>query len=306
MIEPASEAISKVLTNKIWTEDEIRRSNYEGMLIKIRRNKIMDINSSFYFETRNESMLNLVERALKQGEVADCSFIISTNDFASEIPQPQFAFCEHENDSLNNSKYKRKTILCPDFSFSNIGWPEANTGTWEQMCELAEKKSVEYPFDVRKPQLMFRGNLETNPIRKEMREWSTFIPELDVQHTDCHDLSNMVRLEDHCKWKYLYNLPGRSYSGRFKYLFLTSSTVVWHNNGYKEWWHGLLDSDCVIEHGSNIKPDDIKQIVYDLNENPEKAERIGKKGNERIKQITSDVVDKYWYELLSEYSSHFY
>ena len=53
-------------------------------------------------------------------------------------------------------------------------------------------------------------------------------------------------LPEHCRYKYLLNWPGHTYSARLKSLLLCGSVVIFPDNGWYEFYYPLL------RHGENI------------------------------------------------------
>jgi protein glucosyltransferase len=49
-----------------------------------------------------------------------------------------------------------------------------------------------------------------------------------------------VKLEDHCKYKYLFNFRGVAASFRFKHLFLCRSLVLHVGNEWMEFFYPLM------------------------------------------------------------------
>jgi hypothetical protein len=110
-------------------------------------------------------------------------------------------------------------------------------------------------------------------------------------------------LEQHCDYKYLLHLEGKTYSGRLKYLLLCGSPVIFAKiAGWEEFWYHLLT------HQENIIILDSVDEVLLLNmtnyllENSERASRIGINGrNLVLKYLNEQAIICYMRNMLLTY-----
>ena len=158
---------------------------------------------------------------------------------------------------LHNSK----NILYPDHTF--IEWVKMATKSWE-----SQKKSIINTCAKTKSKInkvFFRG-ADTHYIRKHVYNNTIDNDIFDIKITNSSDnTTNFVSLNDHCKWKYLLNIPGQSYAGRLKYLLATDSVVfnIEKKKKYQwnEFWYPLIkDSENYVKIKDNNEYDHKNRI----------------------------------------------
>lgn len=201
-------------------------------------------------------------------------------------------------------------MLHPDHTFTD--WNEANTPGWYQQQYLLAQAAAAVPWGEKRNKLFFAGNIDTGN-RHIMRDVDLKpYQEFDIRIWNWKDPNSpmkFVKLPDHCKYKYLLNWPGNTYSARLKTLMLCNSTVV-HSQigGWVEFWYHML------EHGKNVvltkgihEPVDITnkmhKVVKKLVRNDRTAQQIAKAGSELAQTVLSvENVREYWYRLIVAYA----
>ena len=113
-----------------------------------------------------------------------------------------------------------------------------------------------------------------------------------------------VVLEDHCKFKYLFNFRGVAASFRHKHLFLCGSLVFhvgddWYEfyySGMKPWLHYIpVPSDASV--------DELEDLILFAQNYPAISEEIARNGKFFIENhLNLSDVQNYWRALLKSYS----
>ena len=113
-----------------------------------------------------------------------------------------------------------------------------------------------------------------------------------------------VTLEDHCKYKYLFNFRGVAASFRFKHLFLCGSLVLHVGEDWLEFFYPALKPWVhFVPLDPNFSSDQIQDLIEFLNAHDEIAKNIANKGKEFIRNwLRMKDVEIYWTQLLKQYS----
>ena len=112
-----------------------------------------------------------------------------------------------------------------------------------------------------------------------------------------------IKLEDHCKYKYLFNFRGVAASFRYKHLFLCNS-VVFHVGD--EWLEFFYSSLKPWIHYVPVRQDlaDARELIEFVKENDKVAKEIAERGRKFITEhLRMEDIYCYWHELLSEYAN---
>lgn len=112
-----------------------------------------------------------------------------------------------------------------------------------------------------------------------------------------------VSLEDHCKFKYLFNFRGVAASFRFKHLFLCKSLVFHVGDEWIEFFYPLLKPWVhYIPIDTRARKEDIKLLIEFARDNDEVAKGIAERGFQAIwDHLEMEDVLCYWRILLKRY-----
>ena len=324
MIKPH---LNSGLTNKILQESQ--KYVKLGFRLAIKDNKIQHmkngkLNNSHNFgqwESRNINTLKMIEDVLKKYKVPDLEVLVSTDDILKDEKGGKYPIL------VMAKRKKDKNILYPDHTFQD--WSNAKTNGWNVAKNKIITSCKKHPFSKKTGKLMFRGN-NTHYIRKFLANKSANKNEMNIQMVDLKKNKNkFVSLEDHCKWKYLLNIPGRSYAGRLKYL-LVSNSIVFNIKKKEEYqwdefyYHILEDNKNYIaiqdnnnyDYEGKIKKEGnkynntannaiLKQCVdnvKELNASTRNANKIINQNEELREYFNYESVLFYWYVLLYKLS----
>lgn len=271
--------------------------------IKIISNTLHILKNIHSYETRNESIVKVLNALIMFRRVPNCELVLDCQD-------GRWADLEGESPAFVMAKpATSKNILYPDFTFG--GWPEVSVLPWPDSIAIAVQKNKSILWDQKIEKLFFRG-ANTNPIRNSVHLMSQINPDIfdcqlmSWQKTDRLALqgsSTYTPIYDHGRYKYLINLPGNTYSSRLKYLFLFNSLAIHVDNGWIEFWYKLLENEnnCLI-----VNPEQIAILlekIHILKNNDSQAKRIAEKGTQLIlNNLSYETILDYWQLLLTLYS----
>ncbi|XP_022196676.2 O-glucosyltransferase rumi homolog [Nilaparvata lugens] len=260
-----------------------------------------------------------VEHFLLQlvAELPDSEFIVNTRDWPQSAvyqhtrPLPIFSF------SKTGDFYD---IMYPAWGFWEGGpaiklFPRG-LGRWDLMRKSLKAAANKTPWEKKSSTAFFRGS-RTSGERDEIVLLSREAPQLvDAAYTknqawksEADTLgrppAEEVSLEDHCKYKYLFNFRGVAASFRFKHLFLCNS-LVFHVG--EEWLEFFYSNLKPWVHYIPVKKDANRKEIADLllffKEHDSLAREIAERGKSFIdKHLRLKDVKCYWRKLLQDYSS---
>lgn len=202
----------------------------------------------------------------------------------------------------------------PDFGYWS--WPEDGISSYTKFRRraaavdegiLEDGSSIgRITFQSKKKQLVWRGALNPNPLRRALwqlakgKEWA------DVQYINW-DIPKDVKakllpMEEYCKYAYLAHVEGRSYSGRMKYLQNCRSVLVAHKLMWIEAHHGALVANGPEQNYVEVRRDwgNLEEAVMHLLEQPELAEMIAENSVRtfRDRYLTPAAEACYWRRLI--------
>lgn len=209
-------------------------------------------------------------------------------------------------------------IMYPAWSFWEGGpaitlYP-TGLGKWDDHRKRLVKAAQKYPWDQKLTKAFFRGS-RTSSERDNLILLSRENPDLvDAQYTKNQAWKSTadtlgvepvkeVSLEEHCKFKFLFNFRGVAASFRFKHLFLCKSLVFHVGNEYKEFFYDLLKPWVhYVPVNANATKLEIKQLIEFFKNNDNLARKISEAGHDQIwRNLRIEDVKCYWRKLLLKY-----
>ncbi|GFO43582.1 protein o-glucosyltransferase 1 [Plakobranchus ocellatus] len=247
-------------------------------------------------------------------ELPDMELVINVKDWPQvqrhQDPLPVLSF------SKVRSQYW--DIMYPAWTFWEGGpavWPIYPTGLgrWDLQREIISKAADQWPWDKKEDKAFFRGSRtssERDPLILLSRKEEDLV---DAQYTknqawksDEDTLyrppAKEVKLEDHCKYRYLFNFRGVAASFRFKHLFMCRSTVFHVGDEWLEFFYPALKPWV---HYVPVKQDlsDVRELLEFAKDNPEVMEQIAERGRKFItNHLRMEDVLCYWKKLLHQYA----
>lgn len=211
--------------------------------------------------------------------------------------------------------------MYPAWSFHEggpaIGPYPTGIGQWDEQRRVLQRAHSEWPWNEKKRVAFFRGS-RTNAARDALILFSRANPDkVDARYTRNQawrspadslgaDPADEVRLEEHCRWRYLLNSRGVAASFRLRHLFLCGSLVL-HvvGGGGDEWREFFYDALRPWYHYVPLREDlsDLDETLAFLRTNDETARRIAERGRRFVvRHLRSEDVQSYWQDLLERYS----
>lgn len=263
--------------------------------------------------SRGRASLSSLHRALTSFPdrelLPNIEFIFTTEDFAysPDSKGPIWSYSKLESHT--------SVWLMPDFGY--WAWPEVEVGPYRQvrqrMMAIDEggftTEGTYVPglsFKDKKQQLVWRGNPVPNPdIRGKLIEASDGHSWDSVEAIDWGSRSNVLPMEDHCRYMFLAHTEGRSYSGRGKYLLNCRSVLISHPLAWREAHHAAFVHSGRDANYIEVESDysDLEDTIEFLLDSPDTAERIANNSVRtfRDRYLTPAAESCYWRHLVRQY-----
>ncbi|XP_034951396.1 O-glucosyltransferase rumi homolog [Chelonus insularis] len=249
------------------------------------------------------------------GNMSNIEMVINTRDYPQSSKHfgpmlPIFSF------SKTSEFYD---IMYPAWSFWEGGpaislYPRG-LGRWDQHRKSLDKASKDIPWEKKKNQAFFRGS-RTSSERDNLILLSRKKPHLvDAQYTknqawksDADTLyqppAPEVSLEEHCKFKYLFNYRGVAASFRHKHLFLCNSLVFHVGDEWMEFYYFSMKPWIhYIPVSKDASQEDLENLIKFAEDNEEIAKKIAQRGRDFIwDKLKMADINCYWKHLLNSYS----
>ncbi|XP_037041149.1 O-glucosyltransferase rumi homolog [Bradysia coprophila] len=210
-------------------------------------------------------------------------------------------------------------VMYPAWSFWQ-GGPAISTyptglGRWDVMREKLTEAAAKHPWSKKKSQALFRGS-RTSDERDSLVLLSRKYPDLvKAQYTKNQAWKSSadtlgaepvkdIPMENHCRYKYLFNFRGVAASFRFRHLFMCQSLVIHVGDEWKEFFYdALVPNYHFIQVPAYPQENELRYLLRFLVENDKLAEDIARRGCDAIDQMLDmkDILD-YWYDLIMQYT----
>lgn len=246
----------------------------------------------------------------------DTEFVVNTRDwpqisryFSSPIPVFSFSKTPEHFD-----------IMYPAWTFWE-GGPATSIhptglGRWDLHRDSLLKEAKAWPWDAKEDKAFFRGS-RTSAERDSLILLSRKRPDVvDAKYTknqawksDKDTLGEQpaeeVTLEEHCRFRYLFNYRGVAASFRLKHLFLCQSLVFHVGSEWEEFFYPLMKPWVhYIPVDKYADQEDLLQLLEFARNNQDSVRRIADRGASFIQDnLTMETVSCYWKMLLLKYTS---
>ncbi|XP_014258469.1 O-glucosyltransferase rumi homolog [Cimex lectularius] len=303
-LAPFKDGITKELLGKTYTS---------GVKYQVINNKVYRRHDCL-FPSRCEGVDYFLNKI--RNELPDVEFVVNFHDWPQvnrhfNLRLPVFSFSK--TDSFFD-------IMYPAWSFWKGGpaikiYP-VGIGKWEEHRKKIIEMSDKWPWEKKLNIAFFRGS-RTSSERDNLIRLSRSDPTLlDAAYTknqawksDKDTLNapaaDEIPLEDHCRYRYLFNFRGVAASFRLKYLFLCKSLVFHVGNEWKEFFYDNLKPWIhYIPVDSNYTQEQYKKLLLFVKHEEEIAKQIAERGYNFVKnnlKITEVIC--YWKKLLLAYSA---
>ncbi|KAF5858943.1 hypothetical protein ETB97_003546 [Aspergillus alliaceus] len=276
-----------------------RAAIYKGRLYVIKtlskgedhRRKIIGILSSIH-----RALISSPERAT----MPNTEFIFSVEDKVDDVAGPG-----HPLWVLARKAEEESVWLIPDFGFWSWGHIDSRIGPYDQMVEHVRQQ--ELSWEQKQDKLVWRGKLSFAPkLRRTLLEVAQEHPWGDVKEIEWKNKANFLSMEDHCNYRFIAHVEGRSYSASLKYRQACRSVIVIHELQYIQHHHYLLVSSGQYQNYVQVERDfsDLPQKIQELLDDPAKARQIANNNVNifRERYLTPAADACYWRELLQAWT----
>lgn len=266
------------------------------------------------FPSRCSGVEHFIRKVLKKVKLPDMELVINVRDYPQILPNygPQGPL-------LSFSKTKEYIdIMYPAWSFY-AGGPAiklfpTGLGRFDLLRDSISKAAEKFPWKHKKSKAFFRGS-RTSDERDSLILLSRSNPELvDAKYTKNQawkspedtlnaEPADEVPLEDHCKFKFLFNYRGVAASFRLKHLFLCKSLVFHVGDEWQEFFYNALKPWVhYVPVDSKSTSEELKSLITFFKNHPKLSEEIAERGFEMIwNHLRLKDVECYWLRLLRTY-----
>lgn len=243
-------------------------------------------------------MLGSIHRAISayHGPIPNIEFSFSVEDIADidNIKKPLWVMTRRAEEEYQ--------WMMPDFGYWS--WDMEVLGSYEQIRqEMADKLE---PFEQKKKAALWRG-VKLNKLREDLLAVTTGKPWADVKEIIWGpEMTDVIRMADHCHYQYLVQTEGNSYSGRGKYLLNCASVVLMHKRRWLENYEHLMIGDGPEQNVVFVRDDfaDLPEKMDSLLADPELAKRIAENAARQFRDryLTPAAQACYWRRLFRAWS----
>ena len=272
---------------------------YRGELYVISDDGLAD------FQSRGFATLHAINRALltypDRGQLPNCEFRIYVGDMAGLGDDSLWVYTKPIESETEN------LWLMPDFGFYD--WPEAMIGSYTKSRRDMRVVEEEVPWEEKTRKLIWRGIvLPLYQSRHDLLHVAQDKPWADVAEEGINNPdSHVIPIADFCRWMFVGDVKGTSWSGGAKYKHNCHSVFVSHALAWREIYTGaMVDSGPeqnwvpVLEDWSNLE-----ETLEDLIANPAKAKMIADNSVRTLRDryLTPAAETCYWRRLIQGYAS---
>ncbi|TKX22774.1 hypothetical protein C1H76_4808 [Elsinoe australis] len=247
-----------------------------------------------------------------------------------DLPDIEFTITDHDSPDLGVAEgekghttwaYSRlpeqeELWLMPDFGF--WGWPDVNLRSYgevrRRIGETGSGAREEVAWGEKEDKLVWRGSVDVGArdvraaLLEQSRgmEWSSVFGMDWGNETDVK--KKLIGMEDHCRYKFVAQTEGNTYSARLKYLLNCGSLVLAHEMRFVEHFTHLLRREGPEQNYVQVRRDwkDLKGTMKWLlgEEGKERAEDVARRSKEvfRDRYLSPAAEACYWRELIRGWS----
>lgn len=152
------------------------------------------------------AVLSSIHRALvadaDRAARPDVEFVFSVEDKVDDVTDP-----DNPVWVLSRSAAEEAVWLMPDFGYWAWENPQNSIGPYDQVVERVKRADLSWAE--KKRQLVWRGKPSFAPkLRRALMEAARDQPWGDVKQVDWDDRTNILRMEDHCRYMFIAHVEG--------------------------------------------------------------------------------------------------
>ena len=256
-------------------------------------------------QSRGFATLHAINRALlaypNRARLPDCEFRVYVGDSAGQGNDTLWVYTKPMDSDSEN------LWLMPDFGMYD--WPEAMIGSYTKSRRDMRAVEEEIPWEQKRRQIVWRGFVFPNYQSRvdflhvaQDKPWADVATE-SVNAPDGH----MLPIADFCRWMFVADIKGASWSGGAKYKHNCHSVFVSHELAWREIYTGALVDSGPEQNWVSV-PDDwsnLEEIMQDLITDPAKAKKIADNSVRTLRDryLTPAAEACYWRRLIQGYAS---
>lgn len=151
------------------------------------------------------AVLSAIHRALvadRARRLRDIEFVFSVEDKVEDVTSSDYPVWVFSRSAIEEAVW-----LMPDFGYWAWDNPQNPIGPYDQVVEDVQQTDI--PWIDKKRQLVWRGKPSFAPkLRRALLEAARGQPWGDVKQVDWHGSTNVMKMEDHCKYMFIAHVEG--------------------------------------------------------------------------------------------------
>ena len=245
--------------------------------------------------------LSLIERAIASSTepLPNVEFPISYDDLPTRsTPGVTWGFTRKESED--------NVWLMPDYGYWS--WWAVGIPSFNSMRDSINAVDASTKWREKISKAVWRGTPHYAPaLREKLIEAAEDKNWADVKTvTIGQDERHFLSLDDHCRYQYVLQTEGTSYSGRFKFLQLCNSVTVSHKLYYAEFATHLMQSSGPDQNFVEVERDwsDLQEKMEYLETHPEEAEAIAERSHQVFAEryLTPAAVNCYLRQMIKTWA----
>ncbi|KAI9925355.1 hypothetical protein ASPWEDRAFT_45718 [Aspergillus wentii DTO 134E9] len=232
--------------------------------------------------------------------IPNTEFVFSIEDKLDDVAGP-----DHPLWILARRPSEESVWLIPDFGL--WAWSNGNVdnqiGPYDRIADRIRHDEQTLSWGAKEDKLVWRGKLSFAPkMRRSLLEVSRNQPWGDVKELVWQNKENYLSMEDHCRYKFIAHVEGRSYSASLKYRQACKSVIFAHRLQFIQHHHYLMIPSGPNQNYVEVERDfsDLPEKVEYLLTDPRQAERIASNSVNTFREryLTPAAEACYWRALI--------
>lgn len=255
--------------------------------------------------SRGFATMHAINRALlaypNRVDLPNCEFRVYVGDLVGQGSDTLWVYTkpiDSDTDTL---------WLMPDFGMYD--WPEAMIGSYTKSRRDMMAIEEEVPWEQKVRKLVWRGFIFPNyQSRRDLVHVAQGKPWADVAAVSIGESDgHTIPMADFCRWMFVADVKGNSWSGGAKYKHNCNSVFVSHNIAWREIYTGAMVDSGPDQNWVSVREDwsDVEEKLQDLIDNPAKAKQIADNSVRTLRDryMTPAAEACYWRRLIRGYAS---
>ena len=256
-------------------------------------------------QSRGFATVHAIDRALlaypARARLPNCEFRLYVGDFAGQGDDTLWVYTKPVDSDAEN------LWLMPDFGM--YAWPEAMIGSYTNSRRDMRAVEEKVPWEEKTQKLIWRGFIFPNyQSRADLVNVARDKPWADVRAESISEPDGqMIPIADFCRWMYVADVKGESWSGGSKYKHNCHSVFVSHKLAWREIYSGAMEDSGPAQNWVSVRDDwsNLEETMQELIDDPAKAKRIADNSVRTLRDryLTPAAEACYWRRLIEGYAS---